>query len=158
MQVQTIQTTNKETRNYTNVVPVFSVKNLNGSTATTRQYIPFSTFEFNTETKHGDFDLASGLFTVKTAGIYQINFNGHVRLWYIRTHHFELQVNGKRKAVSYTSSYSSEGYHQIDLSALLHLYIGDMVGVFQIEGQLHGEPESDFVSTFSAILFSGRSA
>ena len=140
----------------TNVVPVFSVKGNSGS-ATKNQYLQFSSSEFNTETKHGNFDVTSGLFTVKTAGIYQLNFNGHVRLWYIRTHHFELQVNGKRKAMSYTSSYSSEGYHQIDLSALLYLYIGDMVGVFQIEGQLHGEPESDFVSTFSGILFSGRS-
>ena len=146
-----MQTPNKETRNSTNVVPVFSVKNLNGSTATSRQYISFSTSEFNTETKHGDFDLASGLFTVKTAGIYQLNFNGHVRLRKFRTHHFELRVDGKRRAVSYISS-SSEGDQQVHLSTLSHLYIGDRVGVFRIEGQLHGEPDSDFTSHFSGIL------
>jgi len=139
-------------KNSTNVVPVFSVKSTCGS-ATNNQYITFSSSEFKTETKHGDFDLASGIFTTKTTGIYQLNFNGHVRLRNFHNHQFELRIDGKRRAVSYVSS-SSEGYHQVHLSALLHLYIGEKVGVFRIKGQLHGKPDSDFTSTFSGILFS----
>ncbi len=43
------------------------------------QSFGYSTLEFETKSDHGTFDMATGIFTVKTAGIYQFNFSGFVK-------------------------------------------------------------------------------
>jgi len=136
-------------------VPVFSVTTINYA-ATNNQFIPFSTFDFGTKTEHGDFNLRNGIFTVKTAGIYQFHFSGHVHLgrdtiWQETAHHFEIRVNDKARALAYTSM---SGYHwgiilPVDLSAFMQLNSGDEVGVFRVKGSL-----LDFGTRFSCILFS----
>ena len=139
----------------TNVVPVFSVKYAKG-------YDPRNKFfssEFDTKTEHGNFDSKTGIFIVKTPGIYQFNFNGHVKMgtWNDRTHHFELRVNESVKASCYISTKSeADGFHPVDLSALLNLNVGDSVGVYRVVGQLYEHLGSNFFTRFSGILISNN--
>ena len=54
---------------------------------------------------HGDFDLSTGIYTVKTAGNYLLNFNGLVDINAgSRRHQFDLIVNDKTVATSYNDS------------------------------------------------------
>jgi len=138
-------------RKTTNVVPVFSVRYAKGYDPKNKFY----SLEFDTKTEHGDFDIKTGIFTVKTSGIYQFNFNGHAKMSTRndRTHHFELRVNDKVKASFYISSKSeADGYQPVDLSALLNLNKGDSVGVFRVVGQLYEHYESNFFTRFSGTL------
>ena len=115
-------------KNSTHFFPVFSVKTNTNVDTRNNQLVPFSLPDFSTLSEHGDFDLTTGIFTVKTAGMYQLNFNvlvcsscGEV---YCSGHHiFEFQVDGKRKGLlSYNIGQWSKVdkfYQSIHLSAFL---------------------------------------
>lgn len=144
-------------------MPVFAVTTT--KKAIDNQFIHFSNLDFDTKTEHGNFNVHNGIFTVKTAGIYQFHFSGHVHLGrdtiigQETTHHFEIRVNDETRARSYISM---SGYYwgiilPVDLSAFMQLKNGDKVGVFQVTGSLHVDshsPVSDFRTRFSCILFS----
>jgi len=103
------------------------------------QLVPFSLPDFSTLSEHVDFDLTTGIFTVKTAGTYQLMFNVLVRSSrFDKTRHlFEFQVDGERKTLlSYNIDQSLEAdeYQSIHLSALLRLSSGEKVGVFRVTG------------------------
>lgn len=141
-------------------MPVLSVTTLNKAD-TLNQYIPFSNFDIDTKTEHGNFDLGTGIFTVKTAGIYQFQLSGHVQstiesIWHNPTHHLEIRVNGKTRAISHVSetAYSGGVIKPVDLSAFMQLNSGDKVGVFLLKGRLHIDLSMhDFGTKFSCILF-----
>lgn len=92
-------------------------------------------------TEHGDFDLPTGIFTVETAGIYHLNFIGHVYLTSSgRDHRFDLRVNGEIVAISLNqSAVETSGYYSAVLSALIPLKSGDKVGVFASRGKIYEE-------------------
>ena len=102
------------------------------------------------ETEHGEFDLPSGIHTVKTAGNYLLNFNGLVELRAgFRRHQFDLKVNDETVATSFNDS-NSPGYQPAVISALLPLKAGDKVGIFAHEGQLY--EDTDSITRFFGIL------
>lgn len=143
-----------ETRNPTNAVPVFSVVKCINPAPARGQSFGFSSREFQDKKEHGKFDLSTGIFTVKTAGIYQFNFSGHVTTDPISTeHYFVLKVDDVVKDVSFTRLFSStEEFQRVSLSAVLKLKTGEKVGVFVSAGKLYeGVPE--FQTRFSGILF-----
>lgn len=109
----------------------FSVKTNTNVDSRNNQFVPFSLSDFSTLNDYGYFDLTTGIFTVKTAGTYQLSLNVLVRnckYWYTR-HLFEFQVDGEKKALlPYNIGQSSEAdknYESIHLSALLRLSSGD---------------------------------
>ena len=103
--------------------------------------------------EHGDFDLSSGIYTVKTAGIYLLNFNALVNLHArSRTHCFDLKVNDKTVAVSYNYS-ETLGDQPAVISAMVPLNVGDRVGIFANCGKLYQDKFSK--TRFFGILLSG---
>ena len=122
-------------KNSSNVAPVFSVKNCSNPGAGPNQSLAYSNLEFEIRTEHGDFDLKTGIFTVKTAGIYQFQFSGHVQCVNSTSNRLELRVGSSKVATCLNNSYS-EGYQQANISALLSLKSGQKVGVFLISGKL----------------------
>ena len=92
-------------------IPVFSVKKCTNPNAVKDQSFAFSATDFMTESEHGDFELSTGIFSVKTPGVYQFQFTGHVLSTLILNQdiavsnsRFELRVDGIMKAISYFSS------------------------------------------------------
>lgn len=117
-------------------VPVFSVENCTNPSASSGQSFGFTTFVVEAETEHGEFDLSSGIYTVKTSGIYQLNFNAYVYLVSgVTTHQFDLKVNGETVAISYNYS-ASTGNQPAVISDVLPLDAGDEVGIFANRGKL----------------------
>ena len=91
---------------------------------------------------------------MKTAGIYQFNFSGHVTTDLVSTeHYFVLKVDDVVKDVSFTRLFSRiEEFQRVSLSTVLKLKTGEKVGVFVSAGKLYeGVPE--FQTRFSGILF-----
>ena len=114
----------------------------------------FSTFVMETKTEHGDFDLSSGIYTIKTAGVYKLDFHAHVDLETgSEVHHFNLNVNKNPVAVSYNCG--SNGSLQAVISALLPLKAGDEVGIFAVEGELF--EDEDCITRFFGILLDKES-
>jgi len=112
-------------------IPVFSVENCSNPEAAENQFLGFSTFSMQAKTQHGNFDLPSGIFNIKAAGNYLLNFNAHVHIAPNDTliwRQFDLKINGETVVVSYNES-ASGGYHPAVISALLPLDAGDKVGI-----------------------------
>lgn len=140
-------------------VPVFSVEICTNPAAAAGQSFGYSTSVMSVRTEHGDFNLPTGIFTVKTAGIYQLNFIGHVHLTHNDNgHRFDLRVNGKLVALSLNqSSVESAGYQPAVISALMPLESGDKVGVFASRGKIY--EETGFYKTrFYGLLLLDRSS
>lgn len=133
-------------------VPVFSVENCTNPSAVKGESFGFSTSLIDAQTDHGVFDLPTGLFTVETAGTYQLNFNAYVKLdsAVCSDHLCNLRVNGKIVAVSYNHS-KTLGYQPAVISALLPLDAGDKVGIFAFKGHLY--QSATFKTRFFGILF-----
>ena len=131
------------------VVPVFSASKAGQCAAGNR--VTFAQLDIETDEAHGSFDKTTGIFTAKTAGIYQINFNGVASSKGYSV--INLRVNEIDKANSYNDhAHSTEHYCSIVVSPMLKLKSGDRVDVFIKYGTLY---EGTGVFTFfSAILLS----
>lgn len=148
---------------------VFSAKICTNPTATAGTTLGFSTLDFKTLTDYGHFDLAKGIFTVKTPGIYQFNFSSHIYYYvtnlmnsgrdnYMR--HYELRVDGAVKAIYNTYLHPQNGvsngvYNPVLISALLPLKLGEKVGVFSVNGPLH-EDATKYITRFSCVFVSDQ--
>ncbi len=147
------------TRCSTNVaIPVFSVKRCSNPKPAQRESISFAFvyLDIETNTDHGDFDLPTGIFSVKTTGIYDLNFTAHVQTCkWIKIHHIDLRVNGLFKAVSYTQTSSDdEEYRPITISAVLPLTCGEKVSIVLVEGGLY--EDQYHVARFTGVLLAGQ--
>jgi len=136
-------------------VPVFSAFQCANSKAPQGQSIGFAAFDFETKDEHGSFHLPTRIFSVKTAGIYQFNFSGHVTT--NRDGHFHcftIRADGDVKAVFYLLTPTDEEWNRpVSLSALLPLKTSEKVGVYLGAGKLdEGFPQ--FITSFSGILLS----
>lgn len=138
---------------------VFAVRNCINPEATPGESFGFSTVDFPTRSEYGKLDIATGIFTAIKPGIYQFHFDAHVYgnssdcgKDFIR--HFELRVNGIRKALFYTYLNSERSvFDPVVISALLSLNMGDKVGVFLGQGRLC-EDDSMYISRFSCVFVS----
>lgn len=126
-------------------VPVFSASH---ATQTTHgNYVTYGRIEIENGA-HGAFNKDSGIFTVKTPGLYHIHFDGKAYSGYETTIH--LSVNGSPKASSHDLG---RGYTKgtNNMSALLQLCEGDRIGIFISRGYLS---DIDEMSTrFFGILY-----
>lgn len=139
----------------TSTIPIFSARNCLNPASFKGTSFAYSALDFDTKEEHGLFDQSSGIFTAKTAGFYQFNFNGHVFVDGRNfVHQFLLKVDGIIKAVSYThfSSLETTAYIPVSLSALVPLKTGEKVGVFVgYAGKLYEAPPT-YVTRFCGIL------
>ena len=135
------------------IAPVFSAKICTNPSSSKGTCFSYSELDFDTKEEHGEFDLSPGIFTVKTAGIYQFSFSGHVYIDAKNTvHKFVLRVCGKTQASYFIqSSTETNGVPPVFLSALLPLNIGAQVGVYLGAGRLY--ESGHYVTRFSGILF-----
>jgi len=135
-------------------IPVFSVEQCTNPEAAQGEYFGYSTFLMDAQTVHGELNLSSGIYTVKTAGKYQLNFNGHVYLAIgSLNHRVDMRINGKIAAVSQNrSSVETSGNQPLVISVLLSLKKGDQVGVCAFSGRL--EQNATNKTRFYGILFS----
>ena len=137
------------------MVPVFGAANCINPDAFQGQSFGFSALEFDTKREHGSFKLKTGIFTVKTPGLYLFNFSAHVSTFSsCRSHCISLKVDGIVKAVfdTKTSAHEKE-YQAVVLSALVPLKTGGKVGVYLTEGKLFQLGTEGHVARFSGILF-----
>ena len=133
-------------------VPVFSVENCINPATSRGHSFGFSTFVMEDRTEHGDFDLSSGIYTVKTVGIYLLNFNALVKLHArSRSHNFDLKVDNKTVAISYNYS-ETLGDQPAVISAMVPLNSGDRVGIFANCGKIYQDKGA--VTRFFGILMS----
>lgn len=124
-----------------NAVPVFSVRKCSNPTAERDTFLTFSSLDFETDSKYGVFDLATGLFTVKTAGTYMFKFIGYVSKGPNKFSH-RVAVKGVdgdvKAAVSYTATSSKDReYLAVPLSANTAMKIGEKIGIFWAYGDLY---------------------
>ncbi len=138
--------------NSSNVIPVFSAKGCTNPKASKNESFAYSITDFETKTEHGDFDLSTGIFTVKTNGLYHLQFTAHIETnKRVNYHRYDLRVDGIYKAVSFTQTSSENEQHQaIIISAYLPLKSGEKVGVFRVEGGLY--EDIYHVSRFVGII------
>jgi len=135
-------------------IPVFSVMRCSNPKPAQRESISFTfvDLDIETNTEHGDFDLQTGIFSVKTTGIFDLKFTAHVQTnkW-TKTHRIDLRVDGVYKAVSYTQTSSDNEEHRpIIISAVLPLKCGEKVSIVLVEGGLY---ENQYhVARFTGIL------
>ena len=140
------------------VVPVFSasiaVQKLAGNRVTFKQL----DIEI-TDAAHGSFDRTTGVFTVKTSGIYLINFNGvgYGTTGTASSSNITLRVNDVVKASSYcyyngATTTTSRLYGSLSMSPVLKLDSGDLVDVFIVSGSLY--EATGVFNSFSAVLLS----
>jgi len=116
--------------------------------------LTFATFEIETKKEYGEFDLKTGLFTVKKSGIFQFNFSGLADVSNgSRTHDFELMVDGESKSMSFLNMTVAEGYQPVSLSAFLQLMPGQKVSMNLFEGALYDNPKTR-ATRFSSVFFS----
>ena len=155
-------------------IPVFAVKKCTNPNAVKDQSYAYAATDLKTETEHGEFNLSTGIFSVKTPGVYQFQFNSNMITTLSQAatacnRQFELRVDGIVRASSYTNSAltmsSSSGYgantvtfnstvsQPVALTALLPLKNGEKVGVYPISGTIQ-EAEPAYVTRFSGILVS----
>lgn len=142
----------------TTAVPVFSVKTCTNPAAERHQSLSFSSFDFDTRADYGDFDIQTGIFTIKTAGIFQFNFVGLVQIVTkeLPTHQFELRVDGGTKAICFANSSSeTKGYQNVVISTFIELEVGQKVGMYLQAGKLHDAPNT-CTTRFSSIFFAGK--
>ncbi len=138
---------------------VFGVRNCSNPEATPGESFGFKTTDFPTRSEYGKMDMATGIFTAIKPGIYQFHFDSHIygnsSDWgkdFIR--HFELRVNGIRKALFFTYLNSQRSvFDPVAISALLSLNMDDKVGVFLEQGRLC-EDDAMYTSRFSCVFVS----
>jgi hypothetical protein len=142
-----------------NEVPVFSVWKCTNPTAERDTFLTFASLDFETDSKYGDFDLTTGLFTVKTAGTYLFKFSGHVGEGAnLISHCVVLKgVDGNVKAaVTYAATSLKVGGHQpILLSAHTPLKIGEKIGICRANGELYDDGHA-YVARFSCIFLAAE--
>lgn len=136
-------------------VPVFSVESCTNPSAARGQSYGFSLFVTEPKTEYGDFDLATGIFTAKTAGNYLLNFTGHAHL--VAAHRagqmIMLKINSKRVALSYNySSVETSGFQPAVISVVVPLKVGDRVGIFANSGKLYDD-DGGYKTRFYGLLF-----
>jgi len=150
-------------------IPIFSVMQCSNAVDDFKKTfsLAYSAFDIRIKKEYGDFNLKTGLFTVSVPGVYQFNFNSHVKFFkpqygdkQCRSHKIELRVDGEPKAVSFGNrsyiQYTSDIYHlPVRISALLSLKLGETVDIFLSEGVLYECPPT-FTTRFSAILFTPK--
>ena len=107
---------------------------------------------------HGRFDKDTGLFAVKTRGLYLVLFNGLARVRSSAPNTVvSIRVNGLDRAPSglHIGSEINSCVMPLVISTLVQLNSGDELGVFVNAGQLSDSPSSDDSgksARFSAIL------
>ena len=146
-------------RKLPSAIPIFSVRHCINPNAAAKQSFSYATHDFDAKTDHGQIDLPTGIFTVQTPGIYQLNFNStiHIDSTYLK-HCFHLRVDGACKASSLNVTTSeTEIYQSVTISALLQLNKGQNVGVFILESGRIYENAPGFVTLFSCTLFVDQS-
>ena len=142
-----------------NIVPVFAAKKCINPDALHGESFGFSSLEFETKEEHGSFDLPTGIFTAKTAGIYQLNFSGHVLVDELtECHHFILKVDNTNYTIKAVFFSRLSPIHDLKLfqpaviTSVVSLKSGQKVGVYVNVGQIYqGLPS--FVTQFSGILY-----
>ncbi len=143
----------------TNVaIPVFSVMRCSNPKPAHWESISFAFMDLDIETniEHGDFDLQTGIFSVKKTGVYDLKFTAHVQTnkW-TKSHRIDLRVDGVYKAVSNTqTSTDNEEHRPIIISAVLPLKCGEKVSIVLVEGGLH--EDQYHVSRFTGVLLAGQ--
>ena len=137
-------------------IPVFSASKAVQCAAGNRA--TFAQLDISTNEIHGGlFDKDTGVFTVKTTGIYQFNFNG---MGFNSSGSINclvnLRVNDVITATSFTQYVAASGhlYGALAVSPLLKLNSGDRVDVFIQSGSL--SEEFGVCTFFSAILISSQ--
>ncbi len=138
-------------KNLPTAIPIFAVRKCINPSAAAKQSFGYADHDFDMKTKHGQIDLPTGIFTVQTPGIYQLNFTSIVRINNHAKHFFELRVDGivKGSSLNITGSEATD-YRSVAISVLLQLNADQKVGVFVESGQLY---ECDPGTRFSATLF-----
>lgn len=133
-------------------VPVFSVDEISNPRAAPGEFFGFSSFVMKPKTEHGDFDLHTGTFTVKTAGNYLLNFSAFILLSSKSPiHEIVLGVNGEATA-SFLNESSVVGHQLATISVLLPLKSGDKVCICTNQGELYVDEEYN-MARFFGILF-----
>ena len=132
-------------------VPVFlASKALQGAAGKRVTYLQL---EIETNKAHGSFNKDTGVFVVKTAGTYLVQFNGVTCSK--SCCEIILRVNEATKANSFCfhDAASHTLYGSIVVSTLMKLETGDKVDVFVKSGTV-AESGSGAYNRFSAILLS----
>lgn len=99
------------------VATVFSVKTCTNLAAVRHQSLFLLSFDFDVRSDYVDFDLQTGIFSVKTAVILLFNLLGLIQIVTkdFPTHHIELRVDGATKVITFTNliSETNMGYQQV---------------------------------------------
>lgn len=147
-------------------VPVFSVKECTNPEAARDQSYGFASYSQSNlgkqktdikDEQHGVFDLPTGIFTVKTAGYYQLNFYAHSsthdQLFSGKLfHRVQLKINKEVVDASLSNSGWEDCVVPIVISVVVPLKIGDRVGIFAYLGNLY-QDSIRFSTRFYGILF-----
>ncbi len=135
-------------------IPIFAVRACTNPTGNNGKSFGYKTHDFDAKTDHGQIDLPSGIFTVQTPGVYQLNFNSTICMQSGNlTNHFELRVDGVAKAFYYNHHTGSAGaYQPVLISALLQLNPAQKVGVFAVTGNLY-DTSPVYTTRFSGVLY-----
>jgi len=119
-----------------------------------KKTLAFASYEIEPNKEYGDFDLKTGIFTVKKPGIFHFNFNGLANISKgPRIHKVQLWVDGCVKSASYLNLTLSDGYQPVLLSALQQLVTGQKVSVSIIDGELFDGPQTE-ATRFTCVFFS----
>jgi len=114
--------------------------------------LSFGTFEIKTAKEYGDFNLKTGIFTVKKSGIFKFNLTGLAKIKDgCRLHCFHLSVDRKSKSKSLLSLASSDGHQPIVISVLLPLVTGQKVSIIRVKGGLYDTPHAP-ITRFSCVF------
>ena len=136
----------------TSPVPVFQVRDCYNPRAIGESFT-FINFDFGTNSEYGVYDSATGIFTVKIAGVYQFKFDALQQASTADHHtHIELRVDGV-KAAEFLSQSPPEkrDYEPVVLSTTLPVKEGQRVGVYLAGGRLYARSSSDTI--FSGVIF-----
>ena len=132
------------------VVPVFSASKAVQQAAGPR--VTYEQLEIETCEAHGSFDKATGVFTVKTAGNYLIQFNETAvvngNVW-CRAY---LRVNDIIKAKSFITPNSGRNRGSCTITSVLKLNSGDKVDVVIENGWFWESPDSDGAYNYFSVF------
>ena len=138
-------------KNQSQVSPVFA---LFGARPAPHGYVSFHSNKYELGRHHGNFDPATGLYTVQTPGVYQFHFTGHAALGGSmirgdRSARVGLKVNGVDRAAADTTNWGS-----LVISTLIRLEYGDQIGIHQNRDCYLSLDETDcqFIGIFLSSL------